>query len=145
MELAIDGLIIIIINFFIEGSLISAEALFFLRALVGATWIHSYTRMASLIRRRQCDFLVTRSRHFRRGNLWVQLYPRMKTFLLVPRRASIHRRTTSCSSTLVSTQQSKQLGNQGRCLFDISTNCVEKKVYQYTARLKRPCFLHFNI
>ena len=31
----------IIINLFIEGSLISAKVLFSLRALFGATWIHS--------------------------------------------------------------------------------------------------------
>ena len=35
----------------IEGSLISAEALFCRRALFAATWIHPYTRMASFIRR----------------------------------------------------------------------------------------------
>ena len=34
------------INLFVEGSLISAKALLCLRALFGATWIHSYTRMA---------------------------------------------------------------------------------------------------
>ena len=82
-------IIIIIINLFIEGSLISAKALFCLRVLFGAMRNHSYTMMASLIR------MQTRSRHFRRGNLWVQLYPRMKTFLLVPRRASNHQRTKS--------------------------------------------------
>ena len=32
-------------NIFIEGSLICAQALFCLRALLGATRIHSYTRM----------------------------------------------------------------------------------------------------
>ena len=42
-------IIIIIINLFIEGSLISAKALFCLRALFGATRIHSCTRMASWI------------------------------------------------------------------------------------------------
>ena len=40
-------IIIIIINLFIEGSLISAKALFCLRALFGATRIHSCTRKAS--------------------------------------------------------------------------------------------------
>ena len=40
-------LIIIIINLFIEGSLISAKALFCLRALFGATRIHSCTRMVN--------------------------------------------------------------------------------------------------
>ena len=49
----------IIINLFIEGSVISAKALFCLRALFGATRIHSYTRMASLIRTRLSD-LCTR-------------------------------------------------------------------------------------
>ena len=59
---------LIIIDLFIEGSLISAQALFSLRALFGATRIHSfYTRMASLIRTRQSDVYPTRSRHFRRG------------------------------------------------------------------------------
>ena len=37
-------IIIIIMNLFIEGSLISAYALFFLRALFGATWIHFLIR-----------------------------------------------------------------------------------------------------
>ena len=76
-------IIIIIINLFIEGSLISAKALFCLRALFGATRIHFYTRMASLNRTRFSDLC----RHFRRGKLWVQLCPKMKTFLLVPCRA----------------------------------------------------------
>ena len=40
----------IIINLFIEGSLVIAKALFCLRALFGARWIHCYTRMASLVR-----------------------------------------------------------------------------------------------
>ena len=48
-------IIIIIMNLFIEGSLISAQAVFSLRALVGATRIHSYMRMASL--RRQSDLI----------------------------------------------------------------------------------------
>ena len=48
-------IIIIIINLFIEGSLISAKALFCLRALFGATLIHSYTRMASWIMTRLID------------------------------------------------------------------------------------------
>ena len=54
---------IIIINLFIEGSLISAKALFCLfclRALFGATRIHSYTRMASLIRTRLRDLCTRR-------------------------------------------------------------------------------------
>ena len=38
------------INLFTEGSLISAKALFCLRALFRAMLIHSYTRMTSLIR-----------------------------------------------------------------------------------------------
>ena len=84
-------IIIIILDLFIESSLISAYALFCVRALFGGTRIHSYTRMASLNRTRLSDLC----RHFRRGNLRVQLYPRMKTFLLVPRRASNHQRTTS--------------------------------------------------
>ena len=71
--------IIIIINQLIEDSLISANALFCLRVLFGATWIYSYKRMAPF------DFRTRLS----------DLYPRMKTFLLVPRRASNHRRTTS--------------------------------------------------
>ena len=37
-------IIIIIIDLFIEGSLISAQALFCLRALFGATRIHSFIR-----------------------------------------------------------------------------------------------------
>ena len=79
-----------------EVSLISAEALFCLRALLlVATRIHSYTRMASLIRTWLSDSYTIRSKHFQRGHLWVQLYPRMKTFLLVPRRPSNHRPTTS--------------------------------------------------
>ena len=82
------------INLFIEGSSISPEATSSLRELFDATWIHSYTRMASLIRTRQSDLIETKFRHFPRGNLWVQLYPRMKTFLLVPHRASNHRPTT---------------------------------------------------
>ena len=53
-------IIIIIINLFIEGSLISAKALFCLRALFGATWIHSYRRMASLIRTRLSDLCTRR-------------------------------------------------------------------------------------
>ena len=61
--------------------------------------------MVSLIRTLLSDLYTTRSRHFRQGNLWVQLYPRMKTFLLVPRRASNHRRTTSWGVLI----------DQGRC------------------------------
>ena len=53
-------IIIIIINLFIEGSLISAQALFCLRALFGATRIHSYTRIASLIRTRLSDLYTRR-------------------------------------------------------------------------------------
>ena len=49
-----------IINLFIEGSLIRAKALFCLRALFGATRIHSYTRMASLIRMRLSDLCTRR-------------------------------------------------------------------------------------
>ena len=56
------------------------------------------------------DSDVTRSRQFRQGNLWVQLYSRMKTVLLVPRRASNHRLTTSWDypgvSTLISAPRS---------------------------------------
>ena len=52
-------IIVIIINLFIEGSLISAKALFCLRALFGATRIHSYMRMASLIRTRLSDLCTT--------------------------------------------------------------------------------------
>ena len=51
---------IIIINLFIEGSLISANALFCLRALFGATRIHSYMRIASLIRTRLSDLCMRR-------------------------------------------------------------------------------------
>ena len=69
----------------IEGSLISAEALFCLRALFDATRIHS----------RLGDLYATRRGHFQRGNLLVHLYPRMDTFLLVPRQASNHRRNIS--------------------------------------------------
>ena len=43
-------------NLFIEGSFISAKALLSLRALFGATQIHSYTRMVSFIRTWQSDF-----------------------------------------------------------------------------------------
>ena len=53
-------IIIIIINLFIEGSLISAKALFCLRALFGATRIHSCTRMASWIRTRLSDLCTRR-------------------------------------------------------------------------------------
>ena len=83
------------------------------------TKFHSYTRMASLIRTRQGGLYVTRSRHFRRGNLWVQLYPRMKIFQLMPRWASNHRRTTSWASTLLSAPQSIQLNHQRGFSFDI--------------------------
>ena len=82
----------LIIEFIYRG--ISAQALFSLRALTGAKRIRGFTRMASFIRMRQSDLFTMRGRHFRRGNLWVQLYPRMKTFILVPRRVSNHRRTT---------------------------------------------------
>ena len=41
----------------------------------GATQIHSYTRMASLIKTQQSDLFATRSRHFRRGNLWDTTVP----------------------------------------------------------------------
>ena len=53
-------IIIIIFNLFIEGSLISAKALFCLRALFGAARTHSYTRMASLIRTRLSDLCRSR-------------------------------------------------------------------------------------
>ena len=53
-------IIIIIINLFIEGSLISAKALFCLRALFGATRIHSYARMSSLIRTQLSDLCMRR-------------------------------------------------------------------------------------
>ena len=46
-------------NLFIEGSRISAQVLYFLWALFGATRIHSYTRMASLIRTPQSDLFAT--------------------------------------------------------------------------------------
>ena len=82
----------LIIEFIYRG--ISAQALFSLRALTGAKRIRGFTRMASFIRMRQSDLFEMRGRHFRRGNLWVQLYPRMKTFIHVPRRVSNHRRTT---------------------------------------------------
>ena len=49
-----------IINLFIEGSRISAEALICLRALYGATRIYTYTRMASLIRARLSDSCIQR-------------------------------------------------------------------------------------
>ena len=95
-------IIIIIINLFIEGSLISAKALFCLRALFGATRIHSCTRMASLIRTRLSDLCTRREvGTFGEETFWVQLYPRMKTFLLVPRRASNHRRTKSWGVNIV--------------------------------------------
>ena len=45
-----------------RGNLTSARTLFSLRALFGATRIHSYMRMASLIRTRQSDLFVVRSR-----------------------------------------------------------------------------------
>ena len=99
----------IIIHLFIEGNLISAQALFSLRALFGAMRIHSYMRMASLIKTLLNDLYVTKIRHFRREKLWVQLYPRMKAFLIVPRRASNHRRTTSLGLTLISAP-TNQLG-----------------------------------
>ena len=65
--------------------------------------------MASLIRTRLSDLLVlaTRSRHFWQGNLWVQLYPRMKTFLLVPCRANVPH---PGAATLISAPRSNQLG-----------------------------------
>ena len=99
------------------GSLISAQVLFSLRAFFGATRIHSYTRMASLIRMQLSDLYTMRSSHFWRVNLWVQLYHRMKTFLLVSRWASNHR----CgqhpgASTLSSAPRSNQLGNQGQIM-----------------------------
>ena len=53
-------IIIIIINLFIEGSLISAKALFCLRALFGATRIQSCMRMASWIRTRLSDLCTLR-------------------------------------------------------------------------------------
>ena len=46
-------------NLFIEGSLSSAQVLYFLWALFDATRIHSYSRMASLIRTRQSDLFAT--------------------------------------------------------------------------------------
>ena len=52
------------IYLFIEGTLISAQAEFTLRALFGAMRIHSYTKMASLIRTEQSDLYMMRSRHF---------------------------------------------------------------------------------
>ena len=50
------------IYLFIEGSLISAQALFSLRALFGAMRIHSYTRTASLIRMRQRDLFAKKEK-----------------------------------------------------------------------------------
>ena len=50
----------IIINLFIENSLISAKALFYPRAYFGATWIHTYMRMASWIRTRLSDLCMRR-------------------------------------------------------------------------------------
>ena len=55
-----SNIIIIIINLFIEGSLISAKALFCLRALFGATRIQSCMRMASWIRTRLSDLCTRR-------------------------------------------------------------------------------------
>ena len=90
-------IIIIIINLFIEGIALSVLALLCLRALFGATWIHSYRRMASLIRTRLSDLCTRREvGTFGEETLVVQLYPRMKTFLLMSGQAWNHRRTTSC-------------------------------------------------
>ena len=60
-----------------------------------------YPSMASLIRTWRSDLFVTRSRHFWRGNIWVRLYPRMKTFLL-----------GEGASTSISAPRSYQLGHQ---------------------------------
>ena len=83
----------------------------------GPLWCNSYImRMAaSLIRSGQLsDFMyVMRRRHFRRGNLWVQLYPRMKTFLLVPRRATNIDVPHPGTSTLISAPRSNQLDTDG--------------------------------
>ena len=62
-------IIIIKLNIFIDCSLISAQAVSCLRALFSAMRIHSYRRMASLIRMRLNDLYATRSRHIWRGNL----------------------------------------------------------------------------
>ena len=51
----IRAYLITLIILFIEGSLLSAKVLFCLRALFGATQIHSYTRMGYLIRTRLSD------------------------------------------------------------------------------------------
>ena len=45
-------------EFIYRGSPMSAQALFCLRALFGATWIHSFTRMAPLIRMRLSDLHI---------------------------------------------------------------------------------------
>ena len=77
---------LIIINLFIEGSLISAQALFSLGALFGATWIHLNLELG-------CGS-VTYTRlevgTFSEETFWVQLYIKMKTFLIVHHWASKH-------------------------------------------------------
>ena len=55
---------------------------------------------------------ATRSRHFRRGNLWVQLYPRMKTFLLMPRQGLEPPTYHILGRQNCSVPWSKQLGHQ---------------------------------
>ena len=77
----------VLITLFIEGKPYQCSNTVLPMSLFGATWSHCYTRMAYLIWIRLSDFMyryATRSIHFQGGNRLVQLYPRMKTFLLVP-------------------------------------------------------------
>ena len=76
--------VIIIINLFIEGSLISAKAQFCLRTLFCTTRINSYTRMASFIRTRLSKYVCDE-----KNALWARkplgtAVPQDETFLLVP-------------------------------------------------------------
>ena len=107
-------LLIIIIKLFIEGSLTSANALFCLRALFGATRIHSYTRMASLIRTRLSDLYTRREVcNFGEETFGYKCTPGCKPSYLCP----VGPRNTDVpnprASTLISAPWSKQLGHQG--------------------------------
>ena len=70
-------------NIFIKGSLISTETVL-PKGSLGATRIHSHTKMVSLIRMWLREMTSNEKQAISEGNLWVELTCKMKTFLLVP-------------------------------------------------------------
>ena len=129
-------LIIIIINSFIEGSLIIAKALFCLRALFSATGICSYTRMASLIRTRLSDLCMQREvGSFSEETIGYNCTPGWKPSYLCPIGPPTTDGPHPGASTLISAPLSKQLGHQG--LFLPFCSCSSEPSFNWFRLLTR--------